>query len=340
MNQSAVDAGSIALDGDPLLSVVVCTYNPDAGRLSRAFAAISGQTLRSRRGPNSSGTEFELIVVDNASSDRAGLAAALSTLVPHAVRVVPEHRPGLSHARATGFRNARGSVIVLVDDDNVLSPDYLEITLASFAREPDLGLLGGRILPEFEKAPGPWLAEFRGLLALRDLGAASIRERHAGDALHFPECAPVGAGMAIRRQCALAWCDRFEQDLGDAVPDRRGSSLSSSGDNDIVLHAFRTGWAVGYEPGLSLMHLIPETRCRAGYLARLNRGIQHSWMRVLSAHGANPWPPLDEIGAMVRCARAFLRFGAMLSRPRWIRWRGACGHFWGRVPSRTSAGFS
>ena len=67
--------------------------------------------------------EWELVLVDNGSEPAvmpevfAGLRCA--------TRVVREPRVGLTPARLAGIRAAAGDVIVLVDDDNVLTPSYL-----------------------------------------------------------------------------------------------------------------------------------------------------------------------------------------------------------------------
>jgi hypothetical protein len=93
----------------------------------------------------------------------------------------------------------------------------------------------------------------------------------------------------------------------------------------------KAGWQVAYFPTLSLTHLIPAGRLEPDYLARLNRGIQESWMQVLTRHDANPWPPLTRMGCTLRQLRAWFTHRAWRSPAAHIRWRGACGHFAGRV---------
>jgi hypothetical protein len=115
------------------------------------------------------------------------------------------------------------------------------------------------------------------------------------------------------------------------LSDRRGNELTSAGDNEIVLCALRAGWETGYFPQLALTHLIPPTRLNADYLARLNRGIQKSWMQVLALYEVSPWRPVSSAGAMLRKAKAWFTYRAWSSPAAHVRWRGACGHFEGRV---------
>jgi hypothetical protein len=68
-----------------------------------------------------------------------------------------------------------------------------------------------------------------------------------------------------------------------------------------------------------------------GYLARLNRGIQKSWMQVLSLHEANPWPQIPNWTVPLRKFKAWIRHRAWSGPIGQIRWQGACGHFEGRA---------
>jgi glycosyltransferase involved in cell wall biosynthesis len=279
---------------------------------------LRAQTLPSSR--------WETLIVDNASSPACDLAA----LRPHApdnARLVVEPTLGLSAARRRGFCETTAPVIVYVDDDNVLAPDYLAQVLAIFAAYPPVGLAGGKSVPEFESPPPAWTREFFPLLALRDLGNGPlVAKPSAAGPLRYPVYAPIGAGLAARRAALQPWIDRPA-----SLSDRRGAALTSAGDNDIVLCAFRAGWSVGYFPELVLTHLIPDARLTTGYLARLNRGIQSSWMQVLLLHGAGSWPPIARWTLPLRCAKAWWTHRAWRGPVERIRWAGARGHFEGRA---------
>lgn len=307
------------------LSVVLPTHAPHRSRLLRTLAGLGAQTLPA--------AAWEAVVIDNASS--APLTAAeLAPPGPAGLRVVHEPALGLTPARRRGFNETRGEFIVMVDDDNVLAPDYLARVLEIFARDPQLGAIGGKSLPEFEVAPPAWAREFDGLLACRDLGDAiqvcrSICDPRTGRN-EYPLCAPLGAGMALRRTALATW---LVEPSSAQVSDRRGRELTSGGDNDIALTLARHGWALGYFPGLVLTHLIPAARTQRDYLARLNRGIAKSWVQVLEKHGANPWPAIPAWTVPLRQLRAWFTYCAWSGPAAYIHWQGACGHFEGRVAS-------
>jgi len=301
------------------ISVVLPTHNPDRERFGRTLAGLRAQTL--------SASHWELLVVDNASSP----PVSLENQAPTGARVVVETTAGLTAARLRGFKETTAEFIVMVDDDNVLSPAYLEQVLALFSANPRIGALGGRSLPEFAHEPESWKREFFGLLALRDLGEKAITSSHpqttGAPSPDYPGCAPIGAGMALRRSALQPWIEATQ--TSSAITDRRGNELTSGGDNDIVFSILAGGWEVGYFPVLSLTHLIPDSRLTPAYLGRLNRGIRKSWMQVLRRHGANPWAPIHPWTLPLRKAKAWFNYRAWSSPAARIRWQGACGQFEG-----------
>ncbi len=306
-----------------LLTVIIPAHNPAADRLDRTLAALRAQTLDA--------SVWELILVDNASSPPID-AGRVRASGPRDLRVITEPQPGLTFARRCGLAAARGRFIVLVDDDNLLQPDYLARVVELFEAHPRVGACGGKSVPEFAQPPAPWVREFDGLLACRDLGANALISSglidQATGRCDYPAFAPIGAGLALRREAAELW---LSDPAAGTLPDRQGRELTSGGDNDIILTLMRGGWEVAYFPNLSLTHLIPAGRTDAAYLGRLNRGIQKSWMQVLARHGANPWPAIPRWTLPLRMARAWLTHRAWSSAAARIRWQGACGHFEGRV---------
>jgi glycosyltransferase involved in cell wall biosynthesis len=290
-------------------------------------------TLRGLQAQTLPSEQWELLVVDNASTAFPSIGE-FSSVKPGNLRVIREPRLGLTAARRCGLHAIGTEYAVFVDDDNVLAPDYLENTLAIFAAQPGIGLAGGRSIPRFAIAPAAWTHEFFPLLALRDLGPSEIVSSglHQGSERRskYPACAPIGAGMALRRAAWQAWLDARD-DAPNIFSDRRGGALTSSGDNDIVLCAMRAGWEVGYFPQLMLTHLIPAGRLSVDYLSRLNRGIQTSWIQVLAAHDACQWPPLTDAGAALRKCKAWFAYQPWRSPAARVRFAGVCGHFEGRI---------
>lgn len=305
------------------ISVIIPTYNPDLGRLRRTLQGLRDQSLAE--------ADREVLLVNNASTQFPA-ADFFSECAPAHFSIVTEPQPGLTAARRKGLSAVQGDYAVLVDDDNVLASNYLAEAVALMTAHPKVGAAGGKSQPEFTAPPPDWTQEFYPLLALRDLGELPLivsSLRPADSARNaYPAGAPIGAGMVLRRAAWESWVKATEP---HSLSDRRGTALTSSGDNDIVLQVMKNGWSVAYFPNLELSHLIPSGRLEPDYLARLNRGIQLSWMHVLTRHDANPWPPLSPSGAKLRQMRAWFTNRAWSSPAARIRWQGACGHFEGRI---------
>ena len=302
----------------PRLCVILCAHHPHAGRLARTLAGLAAQSLPL--------VDWELLFVDNGSAPP--LAPDLAWH-PRA-RVLREPTLGLTPARLAGIRAATAPVLVFVDDDNVLDPNYLAAAVERFAASPTLAAAGGPVVPEWETPPAVWTEEFHGLLALRDLGPTT-QVAPGGPLAPWPTFAPVGAGLVIRRSHACAYAEQIARDPRRRALDRAGASLASGGDNDLVFTTLHAGGDVAYFPELRLTHLIPAARLDAAYLARLNQGIMRTWVRVLHLHGQCPWPAITPVTVPLRAARTWLRLRAWRSPDARIRWHATVGQFQGQA---------
>jgi glycosyltransferase involved in cell wall biosynthesis len=119
---------------EPQISVVIPTHNR-SGPLQTALAGLRGQTLPRER--------FEVIVVDDASSDdtpRVLAAAREAGEVDLVLRRDTSGGPGA--ARNTGWREARGQLIAFVDDDCRPTPEWLERGLEAHRQHPGAFIQG------------------------------------------------------------------------------------------------------------------------------------------------------------------------------------------------------
>jgi len=113
------------------LSFVIPAYNEEA-YLPACLESILAQTREL-------GDEVEIIVVNNASTDRTREVA----LAYSGVRVVDEPRKGLTFARQAGFAASTGKLIANVDSDSRLTPGWVEKVLRSFAGDAKMVALSG-----------------------------------------------------------------------------------------------------------------------------------------------------------------------------------------------------
>lgn len=119
------------------LSLLICTRNR-AHQLPRCLEAVTA--MEKPEG-------FELVLVDNASTDETGaVIEAYRQQADFPVVHVHEARPGLGQARETGWQAASGAIVALTDDDCYVETDFATNLLAYMDAHPETGFFGGRIL--------------------------------------------------------------------------------------------------------------------------------------------------------------------------------------------------
>jgi len=155
-------SGELFQADKPAASVVVPCFNE---------ARFLGATLESVR--RQSFVNWECIIVDDASTDRSLSEARRFTKIDDRFRLT-RHKAngGLSAARNTGLRMARGHYVTFLDSDDMLMRDSLLDRIEAFsdATPATVGTFSGmRLVPEdasldslppHEKWPDPWFVDF------------------------------------------------------------------------------------------------------------------------------------------------------------------------------------
>lgn len=281
----------------PFLSVVLATYNPRADYLQRVIEGLKAQTFPRER--------WEFIVVDNNSQPllrvvglkdqetkrqpddgvKGAEAVAIDLSWHPDARLVVETQQGLSHARRRGFEEAKGELIVNLDDDAVLDPDYLEQIVALAERFPSIGAFGCQIYGEFEVDPVWPRQEYYGAERLVESDVWS----NIGD--HFAST-PGGAGSVVRRNVARAYVAKMSSDPRWGLLGRSAGKWLSCEDIEIAMVACDLELGKGVFRSLNLTHLIPaskmteEFQCKNAY-GNGYSSVVHHYLR----HGVAPERP-------------------------------------------------
>lgn len=179
-------ARSWAADEAPLVSVIVLNLN------GRSVLGRCLDRLLAQRYPN-----FEIIVVDNASSD-----GSLALLEPHLATgrltvVRSPYNRGCPGGRNLGLEYARGEVVAFIDNDGYAHPDWLAETVRVLLDRPEVGAVAPLVFFEKNK------------LVLNGAGATVNWQGYGGDVAFYepyefarlPEevLYPMGCGMVLRR---------------------------------------------------------------------------------------------------------------------------------------------
>lgn len=118
------------MSAPPRASVVMCARNEEA-RVSEAIASVLAQTL----------PDFELIVIDDASTDRT-IERIRSFTDPRIRLIENKEQLGIPRSRNLGTSVARAPVIVVADSDDLCAPNRLEEQLRFLDTHPQVGAVG------------------------------------------------------------------------------------------------------------------------------------------------------------------------------------------------------
>lgn len=123
------------MDSSPQISVIIPTYKRSA-YLREAIASVLAQTF----------TDFELLVVDDGSSDDT--AEVVAAFGDKRIHYIFQENAGRSAARNRGMAESHGEFIAFLDDDDLYLPHKLAVEVAFLERHPEVGLVasGARII--------------------------------------------------------------------------------------------------------------------------------------------------------------------------------------------------
>jgi glycosyltransferase involved in cell wall biosynthesis len=239
------------------VSVVICCHN-SSSRLAETLGRLRHQTTV--------GVPWELLIVDNASTDgTAETAVACWRAGPAPLRILREPQLGLGRARIKGLREARYEIVSFVDDDNWVASDWVANVDRIMAENELLGAVGGLIDPVFEKPPPSWFECFKVLYAV-------VNETEPPR----PPICLCGAGLNVRK---AAWQELVAGGFRPLILGRVGDCLSGGEDNELT-HALKlAGWQLAIDNRLRMQHWLPAARLSWSYLRR--RAYESSRSEVL-----------------------------------------------------------
>ena len=105
----------------PFVSIIIPVYNSQK-YLKTTVESLLSQTDR----------DFEIILVDDGSTDSSGKLCDDLALTDSRVSVIHKTNGGVSDARNVGIERAKGELIWFVDHDDFVFPDYLETMISEF----------------------------------------------------------------------------------------------------------------------------------------------------------------------------------------------------------------
>lgn len=214
--------------------------------------------------------EYEIILVDNSKqASLVGIVKKINHSEKHPVVYVREENPGLHNARHAGAKAAQGDILIYIDDDVILPEQWLSAISEPF-RDPEIGCLGGKVIPKWEAEVPFWLSQFPiAYLSLLDYGEKQ-------KSLKRP--AIWGCNMAVRKTTFF----NVGGSNVDFFADQRLIWFSGDGECGLEEKILKAGQKIIYEPRAFIYHRIPASRLTPEYFYNrfIFTGIHQSYTRV------------------------------------------------------------
>ncbi|RKZ48287.1 MAG: hypothetical protein DRR16_31950 [Candidatus Parabeggiatoa sp. nov. 3] len=253
------------------LSVIICTYNR-ADLLKNVLQDVCEQTLAD--------SEFEVIVVDNHSTDQTrAVAESFCQRYPN-VRYCFEAQQGLSHARNRGWREARGEYLAYLDDDCQIPTQWLTVAKEIIEQHAPI-VFGGPYYAFYNSAKPDWW---------KDDYDAYHSMIYADTAGYLEPYQDIHGGNLFIQQSILQKVGAFNPQLGMS-----GQQLGYGEETELQMRIFKAlpSPRAYYDPRLYVDHLVAAKKMNIGWVIRAN-----------IAHGRAKYH---------LCPRSSMRFGIVIN---------------------------
>ena len=221
----------------PDISVIVCTYNR-ADWLREAIESLTKLETE--------GYTYEVLVVDNASSDNTPeVVKQAADNAACVIRYVREAEPGVSFARNRGLEESEATWIAFFDDDEIAESDWL-LQLMKAAKEQDVKIVGGGVRLKLDEGSDrklqPWVRVM--------LGCTETM----GPQMYDGKRVPTTGNMLIHTEI-FEKIGMFRTDL-----------VEGGEDTDVYHRARKIGYEAYHAPEALTHHQIPPFRIEPKYL--------------------------------------------------------------------------
>jgi glycosyltransferase involved in cell wall biosynthesis len=236
------------------LSIVICSYNR---------ARYIGDALDSLYKQTSSLSDFEVILVDNNSTDGTH-EVYTSWRQNHPdgnFQYLTETRQGASFARNTGAAHAQTDWLCFMDDDAVAFPDFVANIIRHTQEKPSIVGFGGKIIPKYIPEKPVWMSYYVSSLV--------------GNFDYSPvPCAfkqgkyPLESNMVIKKSV-------FDQVGGfnTTLPGVVGTLRIGGEGKELFYKVISLGEEIYYDPSIVIYHVVETSKLTKEYMYRVASGI-------------------------------------------------------------------
>lgn len=202
---------------------------------------------------NIKGVDFEVVVVDNASSD--GSAEAAGSHFPQATLIPSRENLGFARGNNLALREARGEWVMLLNPDTVISPGSVEKMLEFMREHPEVGIVGpmlsgrdGRAqVSSFGLFPSPVEAMFRAVRIWKWAPKSKAAKKF------MPQ--PNAEGSWVYVEHLLGACMFMRREVIEQIGGFDEGFFLFLEETDLCFRARREGWKLAYFTGADIIHL-------------------------------------------------------------------------------------
>lgn len=241
------------------ISIIIACYN------SEKVISTTLEHLQNQK--NYEGINWEVIVIDNNSTDNTSVVVQenwnRNPIVP--LHIIKENKIGEANARKAGIKAAKYDILSIVDDDNWVSPDWIQ-KVNSYFGNPEIGLIGCAGDGVFEEKPPNWFEENQHAFAI-----GSLYEGTFIDITH--QGLVPGAGLSIRK---IIYDRLFSIGWQPFLAGRVGSKQSAGADSEMCLVTRLLGYKIYYSNELKFQHFTAKHRITWDRLKNMTEGFGES----------------------------------------------------------------
>ncbi|MEA5536317.1 hormogonium polysaccharide biosynthesis glycosyltransferase HpsN [Crocosphaera sp. XPORK-15E] len=231
----------------PLISLIIPTYRREQ-ILKDTLEDVIKQDYPS----------LEIIVVDQTLTHEPSIQAYLEQLVnTNKINWFRINWASLPGARNYGVRRAKGEIVIFIDDDVQLPPNYLYAHVEAYHKYPGVGAIAGRVLDRMKLADSEKVNNPESPYTIDILPPEAMDPGIAWyhiDLVHTTKPQQVistrGCNMSFRREIFTKYNVWFDERF-------RGNAVRE--ESDFCLRLRQTGYQIWYEPDAYLVHLGEET---------------------------------------------------------------------------------
>lgn len=212
------------------ISAVICTHNR---------SAMLADCINSLLNQNVDYEHFEILIVDNNSTDNTKEIAAEFCKKHNNIKYFFEQTAGYSAPRNCGWKNATGKIIAYIDDDEIAAPNWIESILNTFQIKENPDIIGGIYEVRYDETPPEWFIDSMG---------GTNKNRQKGVLNQRADCYLAGGNIAFKKE-VLENLNGFSSDF-----DMKNGFLMMGEDTDICQRAKNAGFKLYYNPEIVIYH--------------------------------------------------------------------------------------